>query len=219
MKTQNFKENYNSIKDNLSILILIPTIIGGIWQLLELSLISTSFIRFFSITQLVADGILILFIISILYIAFNISGKMIKKNDFQFDNTKPPSIWYSIITIPLSIIVFFFIPLPLLEDIYKRQSIKIFEIVLLIPIMTITVGLFFLGVFRLLENFIYNYPNILLKFIIKIRDNKKFKENFISIISTAIILISVFFDKTYIGRSEPLYVNLPSIPCLSREFD
>ncbi len=51
------------IKEYLPLLIVIPTFLGGIWQVLELSFMSISFVRFFSITQLVADGILIIIVI------------------------------------------------------------------------------------------------------------------------------------------------------------
>lgn len=48
------------IKDNLPILIIIPTAIGGIWQILELAAFGPSYIRFFSAPQLLPDGLLIL---------------------------------------------------------------------------------------------------------------------------------------------------------------
>jgi len=42
---------------------IIPTALGGIWQLIKLSLISSSVIHFFSISQLIADGLSIFFYI------------------------------------------------------------------------------------------------------------------------------------------------------------
>jgi hypothetical protein len=48
------------IKEHIPLLILLPTILGGFWQLFELISIDISFVRFFSITQLIQDGILIL---------------------------------------------------------------------------------------------------------------------------------------------------------------
>lgn len=59
----------NRFKSNIQYIILIPTILGGLWQLLELSSISISFIRFFSVSQLIADGLLILFVLSIIYLS------------------------------------------------------------------------------------------------------------------------------------------------------
>lgn len=56
----------NFIKDYLSVIILIPAFIGGIWQLIELMSISMPNIRFFSISQIVPDGLLILMFFSFL---------------------------------------------------------------------------------------------------------------------------------------------------------
>lgn len=54
------------LKENLSILIVVPAFIGGLWQALELMNISYSYIRFFSISQIVPDGILILMVFIII---------------------------------------------------------------------------------------------------------------------------------------------------------
>lgn len=51
------------LKEYLPLIIIVPTFLGGIWQVFELSFMSISFIRFFSITQLVADGILLIIVI------------------------------------------------------------------------------------------------------------------------------------------------------------
>ena len=55
------------IRDYLSVIIVVPAILGGAWQLYALLTISTSFIKFFSISQVVPDGILVfLYIICLL---------------------------------------------------------------------------------------------------------------------------------------------------------
>ncbi|WP_212003015.1 hypothetical protein [Chitinophaga sp. HK235] len=51
---------YVLIKDNLSVIVLLPALLGGIWQVMELLCIGPSYIRFFSVTQLIPDGLLIL---------------------------------------------------------------------------------------------------------------------------------------------------------------
>ncbi|QIH37868.1 hypothetical protein G7A72_03210 [Flavobacterium sp. Sr18] len=48
------------LKEYLSVLIIVPAFIGGLWQAFELMSISIPYIRFFSISQIVPDGILIL---------------------------------------------------------------------------------------------------------------------------------------------------------------
>lgn len=60
------------LKEHLSILIIIPAFIGGLWQALELMLMSISYIRFFSISQIVPDGILILIFLFFIFIVFSL---------------------------------------------------------------------------------------------------------------------------------------------------
>ena len=73
---------YKTIQDNLTIIILLPTILGGLWQLIELSSLSFSFIRFFSVTQLLPDGLLILTMIILLYIAYYFG---VNKHKFKYN--------------------------------------------------------------------------------------------------------------------------------------
>lgn len=61
---QYLKRNYTIIKNNIAMIALIPTFAGGLLQLIKLGLISVSMIRFFSISQLVTDGIIILLFLS-----------------------------------------------------------------------------------------------------------------------------------------------------------
>ena len=73
-------KNYrDSLKYNLSLIILVPTVLGGIWQLFELSSISISYIHFFSITQLVPDGLTILVFLFILFIQYSFFYRIIKE--------------------------------------------------------------------------------------------------------------------------------------------
>lgn len=55
-----FKTVVDYLKDHMSVILIVPAFIGGLWQVLELMNISYSYIRFFSISQIVPDGILIL---------------------------------------------------------------------------------------------------------------------------------------------------------------
>ena len=61
LKTWN--EKFKWVKENLNLILIIPTVIGGFWQIIELARISTAYIRFFSITHVIPDGLLILFVI------------------------------------------------------------------------------------------------------------------------------------------------------------
>ncbi|WP_130802353.1 hypothetical protein [Acinetobacter ihumii] len=53
----------NLLKENLSILVIIPALIGGLFQLVKLASLDTSYIRFFSVSQVVPDGLTVLFCI------------------------------------------------------------------------------------------------------------------------------------------------------------
>lgn len=53
------------ISENLSLLLIIPGILGGIRQIILLSLLSPSLLIYFSTTQVLLDGISILFQLSI----------------------------------------------------------------------------------------------------------------------------------------------------------
>lgn len=63
---------YKFCKDNLPMLIILPTILGGIWQVIELARIDLAYIRLFSINQLVPDGLSIIFMCLIGYFLFTI---------------------------------------------------------------------------------------------------------------------------------------------------
>lgn len=54
------KKYINLIKNNLTIITLFPTLIGAIWQIVQLATISVNMIRFFSISQFICDGLIIL---------------------------------------------------------------------------------------------------------------------------------------------------------------
>lgn len=57
------KKKYCFFKENLTLFALVPTALGGIWQICKLGFISINMIRFFSVSQLISDGIIILLII------------------------------------------------------------------------------------------------------------------------------------------------------------
>lgn len=61
---------YKLTKNNFTLFLLTPTLIGGLYQIWQLTNIELSFIRFFSVSQVVSDGLMIL--IGILLILFSI---------------------------------------------------------------------------------------------------------------------------------------------------
>lgn len=89
------------VKKNLSFILIIPTFLGGIWQIIELSSISISFIRFFSVTQLVSDGLLIIVVIFpwiFGYFIFNILYQQMKK-DFKKERENKKDKIYTVVII------------------------------------------------------------------------------------------------------------------------
>lgn len=61
---------YNFIKDNITMLALTPTVTGGIWQMTKLLNISPNMIRFFSLSQMISDSVLIVLYFLIPFIGF-----------------------------------------------------------------------------------------------------------------------------------------------------
>ncbi len=51
------------IKEYLPLIVLVPVVIGGLWQIIALASISIPYVRFFSVTQLIADGFLTILVI------------------------------------------------------------------------------------------------------------------------------------------------------------
>ncbi|WP_339848290.1 hypothetical protein [uncultured Dokdonia sp.] len=103
MKKTLFKK-YEWIKDNLNLIIFVPTLLGGLWQLIELSNISSAYIRFFSITQVVPDGLLILFMISMIIGSYYFAGVIIKRTPFYGAKNKS---WKSAIATSILILIVF----------------------------------------------------------------------------------------------------------------
>ena len=73
MRIFNVKISYSSFRENIGIILSVPTFIGGFWQIMELARLDTSYVRFFSISQLIADGLLILFVMLI----YSLSGSIV----------------------------------------------------------------------------------------------------------------------------------------------
>ncbi|MDD5549514.1 MAG: hypothetical protein PHI79_07985 [Sulfurovaceae bacterium] len=58
-----FVKSLKLIKEYLPLIILLPAILGGLWQIIALASMSIAYIRFFSATQLIADGLLAILVI------------------------------------------------------------------------------------------------------------------------------------------------------------
>lgn len=125
------KQYYNLLKNNWTIIALFPTLIGGLWQIIHLSKISVNMIRFFSISQLLSDGIiilifLILMILFISYILFEI--KNLKKNNLK-DARHSFYIFISFILFIILLFAFSFFNLSQYITIEKSSSLLMIYVV------------------------------------------------------------------------------------------
>jgi len=75
------------LRENLGLLLAVPTLTGGVWQVVSLITLGLPFVRFFSLSQLVADGILILIIISFIYLTFLVVWRAYGKPALEGDRT------------------------------------------------------------------------------------------------------------------------------------
>lgn len=69
--------------NNLTIALLLPSFLGAVWQILELSSMNIAYIRFFSLSQIPIDGALILSLVILLVIIGKVIISFIK---FTFKN-------------------------------------------------------------------------------------------------------------------------------------
>lgn len=78
--TENLKKLYKKIKDNLALFVIIPTVLGGLWQLGSLNNIGTPYVRYFSVSQLLSDGIIALISLVVFFfvpIILSVFAKMV----------------------------------------------------------------------------------------------------------------------------------------------
>ncbi len=77
------KELFDRIKEYISVIALVPLMLGGLWQVISLSIISPSYVRFFSVSQQIADGLLlapVLFFSYIMYLVFRSISNFVHKS-------------------------------------------------------------------------------------------------------------------------------------------
>ncbi|MFV8366605.1 hypothetical protein [Flavobacterium sp. XS1P27] len=196
MEKERLIKFYSTVKNNLSIILLVPTILGGIWQLLELSSMSTSFIRFFSLSQLVADGILILFVLTIFYLSYRLVGHSFNAEMFKINSKNPMPISYGILMISLGTLATILL-FPEFEKSYRKQDISIPEIALIIPSLVMLSACLILGIISILEYFIHTKSDFIKKYFL----NRWIKP--IIEISTKLIIILFFLAAVKI-----IFINL-----------
>jgi hypothetical protein len=196
-----WKNQYEIIKENLNIIILLPTIFGGIWQLLELSSISSSFIRFFSLSQLIADGLLILFLLTILYISIKLSKYIIKTEvKKNINNPNSNSLIAGIKDLAILIILTIFFLIPTALKIHESGKIGVFEIFFLIPFYFFLIVFFFIKAINIIVYIFNKYPKLEKKFYSALGKTEPYASSILIIIITLFLKFTFTYVALYISK-------------------
>lgn len=190
------KAKYEFCKDNLSMLVILPTVLGGVWQVIELALVDPSYIRLFSINQLVPDGLSIIFISLIGYFLFTITRLnyfVLSKNVEWF--TKQNYIFLLSLSIPLTTLTLYYY----LEIIRKNTLIfsdLVYNIIIFSFILTISIGLF-----KMFEAILYklNFKSLINNY------------NFRKFMSIAFIIVLIIPSYTIIQDWRKLTIKLNNL--------
>lgn len=182
------------LKEYLPIISLLPFIAGGLWQVLELAFISPSYIRLFSPTQLIADGLLILFVVLILGGTSWYGIKRFKNYSFDFKKVKENSFWDIIkviigIGVGISFVLFY-----LWDAFYSMVNMKAN-----IGLMELTMVIF---IFPIFIYFVLEVLLLITALILKVLDlefniNERLKSILLNII-LGVIIITLIFTPIYI---------------------
>lgn len=138
---ENREKYIKFIKDNFSLIILFPTVVGGLWQLIELAFITPYYIRFFSISQVIQDGLLVLFFIGCIIASFYITIFIFKFSHFYKSQLEK---WRDTIGITLILIGIFTVPnIYMYFGIVERGYVEISDIFTCIGSITFVFSSFF----------------------------------------------------------------------------
>lgn len=141
-----FKRGICYFSKHLSLLLLVPALLGGIWQIIELSQMSFSYIRFFSPGQVLADGLLLLILVIFflgtfffLRTIYNYYLNLISEDDSSDDDSiEIPSktSYIKCVSLFLLYIILLLFEVYTLLNILKKPD-SIFTILILLPVVTI----------------------------------------------------------------------------------
>lgn len=92
------KKTYLEIfKENKEIIVLIPTLLGGLYQVLNLViLVGMPYVRYFSVSQVIPDGLLISLVIFCIYIAYKLIFGFYKQLSSKQENTIKHSFLFNV---------------------------------------------------------------------------------------------------------------------------
>lgn len=175
------------IKDNISTFTIIPLILGGIWQIISLSSISISYIRFFSISQQLADGLLILTIFIFIYVAYVIGLKLVSSKPILDDSEGWwKYVLYQILTYSIAGGLFIFGAKDFLIELYEKRIFNLSNLFVFI-IAIITISICFIKILNALLFIIFK------KEIIPLTLNDLIEVGNYRLILVILLVISIFF--------------------------
>lgn len=123
------KKTYLEIfKENKEIIVLIPTLLGGLYQVLNLViLVGLPYVRYFSVNQVIADGLLISIVIFWIYVAykliFSFYKQLFSKQGNKIKHSFIFNVFYIFFFCCLSLVGFYFI--------YQNDDFSSFQVILL----------------------------------------------------------------------------------------
>lgn len=127
--------SFQNIKDYLPILFIIPTSLGGIWQLLELGSIGIPYIRFFSVTQLLPDGLVIIFMAFAISVYLTNFALLYDSKNFShhFTHSKKHLFIYLLLNISvLTLVIFTFLKFHTREQDFRQVAYEFAVLFLII---------------------------------------------------------------------------------------
>ena len=112
---ENFKKApFSFVKRNINLIVILPALFGGLWQVVELASMSFSFIRFFSVGQIIPDGLLVLLFLTSFFIStlilIHFWRKLDSKEDEETDRPilpKKGNVGYAFLLFILSMVFIF----------------------------------------------------------------------------------------------------------------
>lgn len=115
---------FEIFKENKEIIILIPTLLGGLYQILNLlTLVGLPYVRYFSVSQVIPDGLLISITLICFYLLFKLIVHTYIKLNIQ-DNSASDSLIINIFYILFFLSVgFYFLFIFLSEEDYSSLAI------------------------------------------------------------------------------------------------
>ncbi len=164
LKVKMFNNFFDRVKDNIQLILIIPTLLGGLWQIFELTNISVSFIRFFSLSQLVSDGLLILLILILIILILYFSKLVVRKPDEEDKELKNPKSYYKALRIVFNCGVVLYVMFPLFKSLYYEEEIILTHLLLAIFILILFGFNFLLSLYHL---YLYYFERPLRYFFIK----------------------------------------------------